>query len=77
MTLPARYTITMPGTSGSHAPPEVVVVHFTGAYTSNGAPIYSDVPGTFQVEIAGGAARPLAATSGPGQHTCLHAVPLR
>ncbi|AUG76868.1 hypothetical protein CFP65_2005 [Kitasatospora sp. MMS16-BH015] len=75
MSNPSRYAVTLPGVPGTHAPPEVVIVHATGEMTANG-PVYADPPGTFRVEIAGETARPLAEPSGPGQHTCLHAVPL-
>ncbi|ARF83310.1 hypothetical protein HS99_0018465 [Kitasatospora aureofaciens] len=76
MNMPARYAITLPGTPGGHAPPEVVVVHATGERTADGAPVYADEAGTFRVEIRAGAARPLDAAPGAGRHTCLHATAL-
>ncbi|MFD8708180.1 DUF6296 family protein [Kitasatospora sp. NPDC059648] len=38
--------------------------------------MFADATGTFRVESADDIARPLAASAGPGQHTCLHAQPL-
>ncbi|MCU7826786.1 DUF6296 family protein [Kitasatospora sp. DSM 101779] len=76
MDRPRRYAVTLPGPPGRHGPPEVVVVHPTGAYTAAGAPVYADEAGAFRVAIEGEAARPLTAMPGPGRHTCLHAVPL-
>ncbi|MGW4895690.1 DUF6296 family protein [Kitasatospora sp. NPDC004240] len=73
---PPRYAVTLPGTPGAHAPPEVVIVHATGETTADGQPVFEDADGTFRVEITQGVARPLAAPPGPGRHTCLHAVPL-
>ncbi|MFI6449678.1 DUF6296 family protein [Kitasatospora sp. NPDC050543] len=71
-----RYAVTLPGPLAGHGPPEVVIVHPTGELTAAGAPVYADEAGAFRVEIEGEAARPLTALSGPGRHTCLHAVPL-
>ncbi|MEV5012530.1 DUF6296 family protein [Streptomyces sp. NPDC055692] len=76
MDVPSRYAVTLPGTPGTHAPPEVIVVHFTGESTAGGDPVYTDAAGTFRVEITGEVARPLAEPVGPGRHTCLHAIPL-
>ncbi|MFD0278948.1 DUF6296 family protein [Kitasatospora sp. NPDC127111] len=76
MDTPRRYAVTLPGAPGGHAPPEVVVVHATGETSADGVPVYADAEGTFRVEISGEVARPLAVASGPGRHTCLHAVPL-
>lgn len=76
MNAPSRYAVTLPGVPGRHGPPEVVIVHATGTVTADGTPVYADEAGTFQVEIIGAMARPLAEPAGPGQHTCLHAQPL-
>ncbi|MGW2250227.1 DUF6296 family protein [Kitasatospora sp. NPDC001660] len=76
MGLPQRYAVTLPGTPGGHAPPEVVVVHATGETTADGVPVYADADSVFLVEIQDDVARPLDAVSGPGRHTCLHATPL-
>ncbi|WP_037782665.1 DUF6296 family protein [Kitasatospora purpeofusca] len=75
MSNPSRYAVTLPGAPGSHAPPEVVIVHATGETTAGGA-VYADRSGAFRVEIAGETARPLGEPPGPGRHTCLHALPL-
>ncbi|WP_354644763.1 DUF6296 family protein [Kitasatospora camelliae] len=76
MDRPLRYAITLPGPLGGHGPPEVVIVHPTGELTAVGMPVYADETGAFRVAIEGEAARPLAASPGPGRHICLHAVPL-
>ncbi|PYC76640.1 hypothetical protein C7C46_21930 [Streptomyces tateyamensis] len=76
MESPRRYAVTLPGPPGRHVPPEVVVVHLTGEFTTAGEPVYADEAGAFRVAVAGEAARPLTALPGPGRHTCLHAVPL-
>ncbi|MEU8517656.1 DUF6296 family protein [Kitasatospora sp. NPDC048722] len=77
MDRPSRYAVTMPGPPGRHGPPEVVIVRSTGEVTADGAPVYQDEAGTFRVAITGEVARPLFTATGPGRHTCLHAVPLR
>ncbi|MFF2548827.1 DUF6296 family protein [Kitasatospora sp. NPDC058063] len=41
MDRPQRYAVTLPGPPGRHGPPEVVVVHLTGAYTAAGEPVYA------------------------------------
>ncbi|MFF2147005.1 DUF6296 family protein [Kitasatospora sp. NPDC058190] len=71
-----RYAITLPGPSGSHGPPEVVLVQPTGEVTADGHPVYADDAGRLRVEIIGDVARPLTAGPGPGRHTCLHATAL-
>ncbi|MFF4818911.1 DUF6296 family protein [Kitasatospora sp. NPDC001309] len=76
MNAPSRYAVTLPGVPGRHGPPEVVLVHATGETTADGALVYADAAGTFRVEIIGEVARPLAEPTGPGQHACLHAVPM-
>ncbi|GAA2263113.1 MULTISPECIES: DUF6296 family protein [Kitasatospora] len=76
MDRPQRYAVTLPGPPGRHGPPEIVVVHLTGAYTAAGEPVYADDTGAFRVAIEGEVARPLTALPGPGRHACLHAVPL-
>lgn len=76
MTPGARYSLTLPGRFGAHAPPTVVIVHFTGRWSLSGAPLYADPTGTVQAEIADGLAR-LLGTDGPGgRHVCLIATPL-
>ncbi|MEV7360841.1 DUF6296 family protein [Kitasatospora sp. NPDC091276] len=76
MDRPQRYAVTLLGPPGRHGPPEVVVVHLTGAYTAAGELVYADEAGAFRVAIEGEVARPLTALPGPGCHVCLHAVPL-
>ncbi|MER7755208.1 DUF6296 family protein [Kitasatospora sp. NPDC097643] len=76
MDRPQRYAVTLPGPPGRHGPPEIVVVHLTGAHTAAGEPVYADETGAFRVAIEGEVARPLTALPGPGRHACLHAVPL-
>ncbi|MFJ9847370.1 DUF6296 family protein [Kitasatospora sp. NPDC101155] len=76
MDTPSRYAVTLPGGPGRHSPLEVVIVHATGTATADGAPVYADTAGTFQVEITGDVARPLREPAEPGRHTCLHAQPL-
>ncbi|MFC6600219.1 DUF6296 family protein [Kitasatospora paranensis] len=43
-----RYAVTLPGTPGTHAPPEIVIVHATGTHTPDGQPIFQDTAGTFR-----------------------------
>ncbi|MFE5586107.1 DUF6296 family protein [Kitasatospora sp. NPDC056531] len=76
MDTPQRYAVTLPGTPGGHAPPEVVIVHATGERSADGAPVYADAAGTFRVEIRAGVALPLDAAPEAGRHTCLHATAL-
>ncbi|MEV8099496.1 DUF6296 family protein [Kitasatospora sp. NPDC085879] len=73
---PPRVAVTLPGTPGRHAPPEVVIVHATGERAADGTPVYADSRGTFRVAIVGTTARLLSEPGPPGRHTCLHASPL-
>ncbi|MFB8201686.1 DUF6296 family protein [Kitasatospora purpeofusca] len=73
---PPRYAVTLPGTPGRHAPPEVVIVHATGGRTADGTPVYADSRGTLRVAIIGTTARLLSEPHGPIRHTCLHATPM-
>ncbi|MFB7909895.1 DUF6296 family protein [Kitasatospora sp. NPDC056076] len=81
MALYRRYGITLPGTTGRHGPPTVLVVHLTGDVTAEGRPVYADESGDFRVQISDDfVAQPLAdrdcPTGGGGQEQCLHAEPL-
>ncbi|WP_188308783.1 DUF6296 family protein [Streptomyces sp. CBMA123] len=74
MEVPLRYAVTLPGPTGSHAPPRVVVVQATGEVSPDGEPVYTDAAGTLRVEVAHGVARPL--DPAPGRHACLRALPM-
>ncbi|GAA4877480.1 DUF6296 family protein [Kitasatospora terrestris] len=76
MTGNPRYAVTVPAPFGSHSPPQVVIVEYTGGHTAAGSPVYGDPETGLQVEIHGGAARVLAPGSGPAPPACLHAVPV-
>ncbi|TYC76378.1 DUF6296 family protein [Streptomyces sp. CB01881] len=71
-----RYAVTIPGTPGAHAPPRVVVVHFTHTTGADGRPVYADESGTFRVYVSAGVAEPLADPPGGRSMQCLHAVPV-
>ncbi|MFE0463742.1 DUF6296 family protein [Kitasatospora sp. NPDC058965] len=73
---PARYAITLPGPTGSHGPPEVVLVHATGETTGEGLPVYADEAGQLRVEIHDGVAQPVDVQPAEGRHTSWHAQPM-
>ncbi|MEU9130606.1 DUF6296 family protein [Kitasatospora sp. NPDC048540] len=67
-----RFAITVPSAPGTHAAPEVITVHTTGALGDGGGLICADAAGSLTVEITGETA--LVLTPSGGQHRCLHAV---
>ncbi|MFE2174674.1 DUF6296 family protein [Kitasatospora sp. NPDC058115] len=71
-----RYAVTLPATTGGHAPLSVVVVHRTGALGPGGRPVWASADGDLRVEIAGQVATVLTAPAGSARHPCLDAVPL-
>ncbi|WP_380282818.1 DUF6296 family protein [Kitasatospora purpeofusca] len=71
-----RYAVTLPVTTGGHAPPSVVVVHPTDTRGPGGRPVWASADGGLRVEIAGRVATVLTAPAGSARHPCLDAVPL-
>ncbi|PYC87606.1 hypothetical protein C7C46_03525 [Streptomyces tateyamensis] len=73
---PARYAITLPGPTGAHGPPEVVLVHATGETTEEGLPVYAEEGGRLRVEIRGGVAQPVDVDPEERRHTSWVATPM-
>ncbi len=72
-----RYALTFPGTPGTQAPQDVVVVSRTSAKGPGGHPVYEDASGIVRAEISdAGEVRILASGGQQSPHLPVHAEPL-
>ncbi|MFI8455637.1 DUF6296 family protein [Kitasatospora sp. NPDC085464] len=72
-----RYALTFPGTPGTQAPQDVVVVSRTSATGPGGHPVYEDESGIVRAEISDtGEVRMLASGGHQSPHLPVHAHPL-
>ncbi|WP_371477257.1 DUF6296 family protein [Kitasatospora sp. NBC_00315] len=72
-----RYALTFPGTPGTQAPQDVVIVTWTSATGPGGHPVYEDDSGIVRAEISdGGEVRMLASGGHQSPHLLVHAEPL-
>ncbi|MEU3574200.1 DUF6296 family protein [Kitasatospora sp. NPDC036755] len=72
-----RYALTFPGTPGTQAPQDVVVVTRTDATGPGGHPVYEDETGIVRAEIsAAGEVRILASGGHQEPNGPVHAHPL-
>ncbi|CAN3978639.1 DUF6296 family protein [Kitasatospora purpeofusca] len=72
-----RYALTFPGTPGTQAPQDVVVVERTSAAGPGGHPVYEDASGIVRAEISdAGEVRMLATGGHQNPHVPVHAQPL-
>ncbi|MGW1177376.1 DUF6296 family protein [Kitasatospora sp. NPDC002543] len=72
-----RYALTFPGTPGTQAPQDVVVVTRTDATGPGGHPVYEDETGIVRAEIsAAGEVRMLASGGHQEPNGPVHAHPL-
>ncbi|MFE6504572.1 DUF6296 family protein [Kitasatospora sp. NPDC057738] len=72
-----RYALTFPGTPGTQAPQDVVVVTRTDASGPGGHPVYEDESGIVRAEISGtGEVRMLASGGHQSPHVPVHVHPL-
>ncbi|MGW6916107.1 DUF6296 family protein [Kitasatospora sp. NPDC054939] len=72
-----RFALTFPGTPGTQAPQDVVVVTRTSATGPGGYPVYEDATGIVRAEIsAAGEVRMLASGGHQTPHLPIHAQPL-
>ncbi|MFB6894706.1 DUF6296 family protein [Kitasatospora sp. NPDC056327] len=72
-----RYALTFPGTPGTQAPQDVVVVERTSATGPGGHPVYEDASGIVRAEISDtGEVRMLATGGHQSPHFPVHAQPL-
>lgn len=54
---PLRYAITLPGPTGGHAPPRLVLVQATGEMSADGEPVSPGAHGALRVGIEPGGPR--------------------
>lgn len=74
MNPPTRYALTFPGTPGTQAPQDVVVVARTSATGPGGHPVYEDPTGIVRAEISdAGEVRMLASGGHQTPHLPVHA----
>ncbi|MER6400425.1 MULTISPECIES: DUF6296 family protein [unclassified Kitasatospora] len=72
-----RYVLTFPGTPGTQAPQDVVVVSRTSTTGPGGHPVYEDATGIVRAEISdSGEVRMLASGGHQSPHFPVHAEPL-
>ncbi|MFJ9442164.1 DUF6296 family protein [Kitasatospora sp. NPDC101235] len=72
-----RYALTFPGTPGSQAPQDVIVVARTDATGPGGHPVCQDESGIVRAEISdAGEVRMLASGGHQSPHLPVHAQPL-
>ncbi|MEV7782410.1 DUF6296 family protein [Kitasatospora sp. NPDC088351] len=72
-----RYVLTFPGTPGTQAPQDVVVVSRTATVGPGGHPVYEDDSGIVRAEISeAGEVRILASGGHQSVHLPVHAEPL-
>lgn len=72
-----RYALTFPGTPGTQAPQDVVVVTRTDANGPGGHPVYEDESGIVRAEISdAGEVRMLASGGHQSPNVPVHAHPL-